>query len=176
MNLVNIHGMYTVNNPNNTWASNRVQKKLDYVFTDIVIASLVTNIGIININESFSTDHKAVITIIQSNRILADTKKSRSERKKCSTTMIDVKKAFEVQWEIYARETNRLTDKAQKKSETVLQAAECLLKRKVGAQSVYTKRECMDYKLVKIVADIIKQIRVNNANMHDNNIMQLLAK
>ncbi|KAG9306128.1 hypothetical protein G9A89_016032 [Geosiphon pyriformis] len=60
--------------------------------------------------------------------------------------------------------------------EIVLQAAECLLKKKVGAWSVHTKKECIDHKLVKIVADIIKQIRVNNADMHDNNVMQLLAK
>ncbi|KAG9297667.1 hypothetical protein G9A89_011182 [Geosiphon pyriformis] len=50
--------------------------------------------------------------------------------------------------------------------------ADCLPKRKVGAQSAHTKKECMDHKLVKIVANIIKQIRVNNADMHDNNIMQ----
>ncbi|KAG9301588.1 hypothetical protein G9A89_016658 [Geosiphon pyriformis] len=60
--------------------------------------------------------------------------------------------------------------------ETVLQAAECLPKRKVGARSAHTKKECIDYKLVKIVVDIIKQLRVNNADMHDNNVMQLLAK
>ncbi|KAG9297640.1 hypothetical protein G9A89_011155 [Geosiphon pyriformis] len=58
----------------------------------------------------------------------------------------------------------------------ILQAAECLPKRKVGAQSTHTKKESMDHKLVKVVADIIKQIRVNNADMHDNNVMQLLAK
>ncbi|KAG9284786.1 hypothetical protein G9A89_003709 [Geosiphon pyriformis] len=42
-------------------ASNRVQKRLDYVFTDVVTALLVTNIGVIDVNESFSTDHKAVL-------------------------------------------------------------------------------------------------------------------
>ncbi|KAG9290711.1 hypothetical protein G9A89_011674 [Geosiphon pyriformis] len=97
MNLVDTHGTYPTNNPEKTWASNGVQKRLDYVFTDAVTASLVTNIGVIDVNESFSTDHKAVITIIRSNRILAGTKKSRSGRKKCSTTMINVKKASGVQ-------------------------------------------------------------------------------
>ncbi|KAG9284503.1 hypothetical protein G9A89_014107 [Geosiphon pyriformis] len=156
MNMVNIHGMYA--------ASNGVQRRLDYVFTNVVTASLITNIGVINVNESFSTDfffvnvtdHKAVVTIIQSDRILAGTK--------------EVK-------------TDRLTDEAQRKSidnsnddlnqmwltikETVLQAAECLPKRKVEAQSTYTKKECINHKLVKVVADIIKQIRANNTNMHD---------
>ncbi|KAG9292548.1 hypothetical protein G9A89_006919 [Geosiphon pyriformis] len=60
--------------------------------------------------------------------------------------------------------------------ETVLQAAKCLPKRKVGARSVHSKKECIDHKLVRIVADIIKLIRVNNADMHNNNVMQLLAK
>ncbi|KAG9301602.1 hypothetical protein G9A89_016672 [Geosiphon pyriformis] len=147
MNLVDIYGMYAVNNPNNTWASNGVQRRLNYVFTDVITASLVTNIGVIDVNESFSTDYKAVVTIIRSDRILTDIKKSKTGRKKCSTTMIDVKKAFG----------------------TVLQAAECLPKRKVGAQSAHTKKKCMDHKLVKIVTDIIKQIRVNNADMHNNN-------
>ncbi|KAG9299071.1 hypothetical protein G9A89_020384 [Geosiphon pyriformis] len=110
----------------NTWTANGVQRRLDYVFTDVITALLVTNIGVINVNKSFSTDHKAVM------------------------------------W---------LTIK-----ETVLQAAECLPKRKVGAQSAHTKKECINHKLVKIVTDIIKQIRVNNADMHNNNVMQLLAK
>ncbi|KAG9298274.1 hypothetical protein G9A89_002762 [Geosiphon pyriformis] len=48
---------------------------------------------------------------------------------------------------------------------TVLRAADCLPKRKVRAQSAHTKKECMNHKLVKIVADIIKQIRVNNADI-----------
>ncbi|KAG9289398.1 hypothetical protein G9A89_007959 [Geosiphon pyriformis] len=120
MNLVNTHGMYAVNNPDNTWTSNGIQKRLNYVFTNVVTASLVTNIGVIDVNEIFSTDHKAV--------------------------------------------------------KTVLQTAECLPKRKVGVQSAHTKKKCMDYKLVKIVADIIKQIRVNNADMYNNNVIQLLAK
>ncbi|KAG9299312.1 hypothetical protein G9A89_013960 [Geosiphon pyriformis] len=87
-------------------SSNGVQRRLDYVFTDAVTALLVTNIGVIDVNELFSTDHKAVVTIIQSNRILAGIKKSRSERKKSSTTMVDVREASGVQWEIYAREIN----------------------------------------------------------------------
>ncbi|KAG9288334.1 hypothetical protein G9A89_021365 [Geosiphon pyriformis] len=119
MNLVDTHGVYAINNPEKTWALNGVQRRLDYVFTDTVTALLVTNIAIIYVNESFSTDYKA---------------------------------------------------------KTVLQAADCLPKRKVGARSAHTKKKCMDHKLVKIVADIIKQIRVNNANIHDNNVMQLLAK
>ncbi|KAG9297405.1 hypothetical protein G9A89_009489 [Geosiphon pyriformis] len=146
INLVDTHGAYATNNPEKMWASNGVQKRLDYVFTDTVTASLVTNIGVINVNKSFSTDHKAVIW----------------------------KKEVEI---------DRLTDEAQRKSidnsnddlnqmwliikETVLQAAECLPKR---------KKECINHKLVKIVANIIKLIRVNNADMHDNNVMQLLAK
>ncbi|KAG9301589.1 hypothetical protein G9A89_016659 [Geosiphon pyriformis] len=93
MNLVDTHEAYATNNPEKTWASNGIQRRLDYVFTDAVTASLVTNIGVIDVNESFSTDHKAVVTIIRSDRILAGTKKSRSGKKKCSTTMIDVKKA-----------------------------------------------------------------------------------
>ncbi|KAG9297391.1 hypothetical protein G9A89_009475 [Geosiphon pyriformis] len=97
MNLIDIYRMYAINNPDNTWTSNGVQKILDYVFTNINTVSLVTNIGVINVNELFSTDYKAV-------------------------------------------------------------------------------KKCKDYKLVKIVIDIIKQIRVNNADMYDNNIMQLLAK
>ncbi|KAG9306127.1 hypothetical protein G9A89_016031 [Geosiphon pyriformis] len=97
MNLVDTHGAYATNNPEKTWASNGIQRRFDYVFTDAVTASLVTNIGVIDVNEFFSTDHKAVVTIIQSDRILAGTKKSRSGRKKCSTTMIDVKKASGVQ-------------------------------------------------------------------------------
>ncbi|KAG9297407.1 hypothetical protein G9A89_009491 [Geosiphon pyriformis] len=107
-------------------------------------------------------------------------------------TMIDVKKTSGVQWEIYARETDQLTDEAQKKSvdncndnlnqmwltikKTVLQAADCLPKRKVEAQSTHTKKECMDHKLVKIIADIIKQIRINNTDMYDINIMQFTRK
>ncbi|KAG9304221.1 hypothetical protein G9A89_019783 [Geosiphon pyriformis] len=106
INLVDIHGMYAVNNLDNTWTVNGVQRRLDYVFTDVVTVSLVTNIGVINVNESFSTDHKAVVTIIRSDRILAGIKKSKSGRKKCSTTMIDVKKASGVQWKIYAKETD----------------------------------------------------------------------
>ncbi|KAG9297668.1 hypothetical protein G9A89_011183 [Geosiphon pyriformis] len=58
------HRTYTTNNPEKTWASNKVQKQLDYVFTDAVTALLVTNIGVINVNELFSTDHKTVVTII----------------------------------------------------------------------------------------------------------------
>ncbi|KAG9284505.1 hypothetical protein G9A89_014109 [Geosiphon pyriformis] len=154
MNLVDIHGIYAANNLDNTWASNRVQRRLDYVFTDVVTVSLITNIGVIDVNESFSTDHKAVVTIIQSDRILAGTKKSRS-RKKNNDDLNQM-------W---------LTIK-----ETVLQAVECLPKRKVEAQFAYTKKKCMDHKLVRIVAEIIKQIRVNNTDMHDNNVMQLLAK
>ncbi|KAG9292555.1 hypothetical protein G9A89_006926 [Geosiphon pyriformis] len=153
MNLLDTHEVYATNNPEMTWALNGIQRRLDYVFTDAVTASLVTNIGVIDVNEFFSTNYKA---------------------------------------EIYAKKTDRLTDEAQKKSvdysnddlnlmwltikETVLQAANCLPKKKVEAQSIHTKKECMDYKLVKIVADIIKQIRVNNADIHDNNVMQLLAK
>ncbi|KAG9297406.1 hypothetical protein G9A89_009490 [Geosiphon pyriformis] len=63
MNLVNTHGAYTINNPEKTWASNGVQRRLDYVFTDVVTASMVTNIGVVDVNELFSTDHKAVITM-----------------------------------------------------------------------------------------------------------------
>ncbi|KAG9298701.1 hypothetical protein G9A89_012769 [Geosiphon pyriformis] len=155
MNLVNTHGAYATNNPEKTWASNSVQRRLDYVFIDAVTVSLVTNIRVINVNESFSTDHKAVVTIIQSDRILAGTKKSRFGRKRCSTTMIDM-------WFTIKK--------------TVLQAAKCLPKRKVEAQSAHTKKKCIDYKLVKIVANIIKQLRVNNADIHNNNVMQLLAK
>ncbi|KAG9302192.1 hypothetical protein G9A89_020626 [Geosiphon pyriformis] len=92
MNLVDIHGIYAVNNPDNTWSANGVQRRLDYVFTDVITALLVTNIGM---------------------------------------------------W---------FTIK-----EIVLQAAKCLPKRKVGAQSAHTKKECMDHKLVKIVADIINK-------------------
>ncbi|KAG9299079.1 hypothetical protein G9A89_020392 [Geosiphon pyriformis] len=39
INLVNMHKMYATNNPEKTWASNGVQKRLDYVFTDAVTAS-----------------------------------------------------------------------------------------------------------------------------------------
>ncbi|KAG9297673.1 hypothetical protein G9A89_011188 [Geosiphon pyriformis] len=89
--------------------------------------------------------------------------------------MIDVKKTSGMQWEIYVKKTNQLTNKAQRKlvdnsndnlnlmwltiKETVLQTANCLPKKKVGAQSAHTKKEDIDHKLVKIVADIIKQIR-----------------
>ncbi|KAG9292549.1 hypothetical protein G9A89_006920 [Geosiphon pyriformis] len=97
MNLIDTYGAYATNNSKKTWASNGIQRKLNYVFTNAVTASLVTNIGVIDVNESFSTDYKAVVTIIQSDRILAGTKKSRSGRKKCSTTMIDVKKASGIQ-------------------------------------------------------------------------------
>ncbi|KAG9292538.1 hypothetical protein G9A89_006909 [Geosiphon pyriformis] len=192
MNLVKTHGAYATNNPKKTWASNGVQRRLNYVFTDAVTASMITNIGVVDVNESFSTDHKAVVTMFQSDRILAGTKKSRSGRKKSSTTLIDVKKASGAQWEIYARETDRLTDEAQRKSvnncnddlnqmwftikRTVLQAAECQPKRKVEARFAHTKKECMDHKLVKIDTDIIKHIRVNNADMHDNNVMQMLQQ
>ncbi|KAG9296589.1 hypothetical protein G9A89_015181 [Geosiphon pyriformis] len=44
MNLVDTHGVYTTNNPEKTWASNKVQRRLDYVFTDAITVSLVTNI------------------------------------------------------------------------------------------------------------------------------------
>ncbi|KAG9300839.1 hypothetical protein G9A89_004469 [Geosiphon pyriformis] len=127
MNLVDIHRMYAINNLNNTWASNRVQRRLDYVFTDVFTALLVTNIGVIDVNESFSTDHKAL-----------------------NQMWLTIKK-------------------------TVLQAANCLPKRKVRAQFTHTKKKCMDHKLFKVVANIIKQIRANNTNMHNNNVMQLLA-
>ncbi|KAG9301578.1 hypothetical protein G9A89_016648 [Geosiphon pyriformis] len=145
LDLVDTHRTYATNNPEKTWASNRVQRRLDYVFTDAVTALLVTNIGVVDVKKSFSTDHRAVVTIIRFDRILAGSKKSRSGRRKSSTIMIDVKKASGMQWKIYAKETNQLTDEAQRKS-----------------------KEYMDYKLVKIVADIIKQIKINNANMHDN--------
>ncbi|KAG9300843.1 hypothetical protein G9A89_004473 [Geosiphon pyriformis] len=156
MNLMNIHGMYVVNNPDNTWASNGVQKRLDYVFTDVITALLVTNIGVININELFNTDYKAVVMIIQSDRILAGTKKFKSGRKK-----------YKAQRKLIDNNNDDLNQMWLTIKETVLQAAECLPKK---------KKECMDHKLVKIVADIIKQIRVNNADMHNNNVMQLLAK
>ncbi|KAG9289235.1 hypothetical protein G9A89_022545 [Geosiphon pyriformis] len=44
INLVNIHGIYAANNSDNIWTSNRVQRRLDYVFTDVVTVSLDTNI------------------------------------------------------------------------------------------------------------------------------------
>ncbi|KAG9297654.1 hypothetical protein G9A89_011169 [Geosiphon pyriformis] len=114
--------------------SNGVQRRLDYVFTDVITVLLVTNIEVINVNESFSTDYKAVVTIIRSNRILTGTKKSKSGRKKYNSN-------------------NDLNQMWLTIKEIVLQAAECLPKRKVGAQSAHTKKECMDYKLVKIAVN-----------------------
>ncbi|KAG9298273.1 hypothetical protein G9A89_002761 [Geosiphon pyriformis] len=88
INLVDTHRVYATNNPEKTWALNRVQRRLNYVFT---------NIEMFDVNKSFSTDHKAVVTIIRSDRILASNKKSRSGRKKSNTTIIDVKKASGMQ-------------------------------------------------------------------------------
>ncbi|KAG9294822.1 hypothetical protein G9A89_008514 [Geosiphon pyriformis] len=148
MNLVDTHGAYATNNPEKTWASNGVQRRLDYVFTDAVTALLVTNIGVIDVNESFSTDYKAV-----------------------ALKNLDLGERDEAQRKSIDNNNNDLNQMWLTIKETVLQAAKCLPKRKVGAQSAHTKKECIDHKLVKIV-DIIKQLRVNNADMHDNNILK----
>ncbi|KAG9305996.1 hypothetical protein G9A89_009320 [Geosiphon pyriformis] len=121
MNLVDTYRVYTTNNPEKTLALNRVQRKLDYVFTNAVTALLVTNIGVID---------------------------------------------------IYTKETDQLTDEAQRKlidnsndnlnqiwltiKKTVLQA---------WKPDLYTQK-----KNAWITS------LVNNADMHNNNIIQLLAK